>query len=78
MDFKELARRAVQNPDSLSKEELQFVIANPAGEVELSDEELGSVAGGMDSTEKLMTLGCCGGYTNMPTTCMEGGCIAPS
>jgi hypothetical protein len=38
---------------------------DPAGEVELGDDELEAVAGGMEamSTECAGTLGCCGGLT---------------
>lgn len=44
---------------------------DPAGDVELGDEELEAVAGGsQESTECLSTIGCCGGLTNAsPNTC---------
>lgn len=45
--------------DSLSEEERAALPAHPAGVIELSDLELGHVAGGFDS-EGLLTLGCCG------------------
>lgn len=40
---------------------------NPAGKVDLSDHDLQGVAGG--STEHLLTLGCCSGFTTDPNFC---------
>ena len=43
---------------------------DPAGDVELGDEELEAVAGGNESTECVGTLGCCNGLSNdSPNTC---------
>jgi mersacidin/lichenicidin family type 2 lantibiotic len=44
---------------------------NPAGVVELSDEELTGAAGGAAaaSTERILTMGCCGGLTSDFFTC---------
>lgn len=43
---------------------------NPAGAVELSDDELGGAAGGAAaSTERILTMGCCGGLTSDFLTC---------
>lgn len=50
---------------------------NPAGETELSDEELGGVAGGVvAATEHLWTYGCnCDGRTKASKTkCVAGDC----
>ena len=70
-DHKDLARRAAKDPTSLTPEELKALSEHPAGEVELSADDLETVAGGTEfSTEHAMTAGCCGGYTN-PTTCVE-------
>ncbi len=44
---------------------------NPAGVVELSDEELTGAAGGAAaaSTERILTMGCCDGLTSDFGTC---------
>lgn len=42
-------------------------IENPAGTVELPDELLEEVAGGR--TERMLTMGCCGGLTSDPGYC---------
>ena len=51
-------------------EQRRELLQDPAGEVELGDEELEAVAGGVDSTECVSTWGCCGGLTN-PSSCVE-------
>jgi hypothetical protein len=45
---------------------------DPAGGVELSDADLAEVAGGADSTEKVLTAGCCGGSGVTADTCLIG------
>lgn len=62
-------------------------IENPAGSVELIDEELDEVAGGAAmATEDVWTTGCCGGFSDAPlctfgmtTMCLSWDhCTSPS
>jgi mersacidin/lichenicidin family type 2 lantibiotic len=48
--------------DAQSDEARRHARANPAGAVELTDDEMDAVAGG--KTEYLLSLGCCGGFTD--------------
>jgi len=48
--------------NSLSDEQRAQLPANPAGEVELNDEQLGNIGGGIGTAPGL-TAGCCPSYT---------------
>lgn len=52
---------------SLSEEERALVPENPAGTVELSDDELERVAGGVEGTISIGKTSCCV-YTSPPPT----------
>jgi mersacidin/lichenicidin family type 2 lantibiotic len=55
--------------DSLSAEEQTLIPAHPAGSIELDEEELDAVIGGLDDedrTKKVGTAGCCSKYKPKP------------
>jgi mersacidin/lichenicidin family type 2 lantibiotic len=55
---------------NLSDAERSLLPQNPAGIIELSDAELGMVTGA--NTERLMTVGCCYGFTSDTCVCTWG------
>lgn len=56
---------------NLSREELEQLPEHPAGLLELPDADLTIVVGGqhvgIDATQQVGSLGCCGGWTNAQT-----------
>jgi hypothetical protein len=58
----------------ITPEESKKLVENAAGSIELTPNDLDAVAGGeaIENTEKIDTLGCCGGWTN-PNTCIPCG-----
>ncbi|MEV4417477.1 mersacidin/lichenicidin family type 2 lantibiotic [Catellatospora sp. NPDC049609] len=65
--------KAWKDPDyraTLSEEQLAGLPVHPCGVVDLGDEVLAHIAGA--TTEGLMTIGCCGGFTARETPC--GSC----
>ena len=57
--------------EALSAEEQASLPQNPAGVGELSDVDLGVVAGGAEAedTQHILTFSCCGGFTTDPGFC---------
>jgi len=59
------AWKDVEYGNALPTEEASMVPAHPVGDIELSDDAMGHVAGGMPlgGTQYLESLGCCKGFT---------------
>ena len=69
------AWKDVRYRNSLSAEEQALVPENPAGSIEVDDEELAAVIGGLneeeDRTRKVGTAGCCSKYKPKPKPASE-------
>jgi len=61
--------------DRIPPEQRRELLKDPAGDVELSDQELEAVAGGAAAdTECVITWGCCNGVTNQSSCVDQCGC----
>lgn len=62
---------------TLTEAELAALPAHPSGQVKLSDNDLGGVAGGEESTERLKSWGCCHLQTFNTFPCNVGTLYVP-
>lgn len=57
----------------LTATEMEAMPANPAGLTEIADSDLFLIAGGKDAatdaTARILTMGCCAGFTTDPSAC---------